>query len=224
MYSVATRNLTADERMRLKGQLHVSADDIAWAAAPFFGLALTGYGVGKLVHWIVSKFGYETGSGLTYLLTGVLSSLGLVGSILWCRGLVRHRRDLRAKMRENAVEEIHVEGASAVRIGSADDEVPILVFDIGEGKLLCLIGQWMWDPSLFEPRAATRTFPSDSFSVSCLPESGAVLKVRVSGKHLPRLREATLKDVGLANRRIEDFRECVILEGTLPQQAGHPGE
>ncbi len=91
----------------------------------------------------------------------------------------------------------------------------MVVFDIGGGKLLCLLGQWMWGGSIFHPSGAAERFPADDFSVSYIAKSGTVLRIDISGKPLGDLPKKTLQEIGLTNKRIQDFKSCVVLDGKL---------
>lgn len=215
MYSRLTRALTADELAKLKNGLGLHADGIALICFPMIGFTGTGLAVCGLLKWIGSKLGFQLGSWVTFSLIGVLCCLGVVGSILMLRGLIRSIKSRRTEIRANTIEVLRVQRAEAVTIGEADNEVPMVLFDIGGNKLLCLIGQWMWDETLFDTQEACERFPSDEFCVSYLPESGTVLRVEVLGRPLGQLRKMTLEQANLANRKMEDFKDCVVLDGHL---------
>jgi hypothetical protein len=215
VYTESTRPLSEDERSRLKRRLRPTADEIAWVFFPLIGLSGVGFCFGRLLGWVLSWFGVQTGP---WLLTSPLCIglvVGLAGSIWMLRGLARANDELRGELGADTASVIHVDNASAVTVGDPDDEAPMVVFDVGDGKLLCLLGQWMWDPHLFEPPGAHDQFPCDSFSVATLPESGTVLSVRVRGRPLGKLRRMTLKATGLTKYGISDSRDCVLLDGTL---------
>jgi hypothetical protein len=110
----------------------------------------------------------------------------------------RFRQRAAKDAESHVVEELHVSGPRVCEIGSDTDNEPVLVFDIGEGKLLLLQGQWLRDATTYgaNPRdgdpfdeylnglPAPYSFPSTDFTVIRLPHSGEVLRVLVGGKYL----------------------------------------
>ena len=142
-------------------------------------------------------------SGRAWLgaLAGAVLGGAILGAVL--RSFVPFLRRRKHRAEEDAttgvVEEITVWGARVVELFPRKDEDPVLVFEIGEGRVLLLLGQWLRDAETYgappvqgDPNQETCNgldppwaFPSDSFTVTRLPHSGRVLGIRVTGPYLP---------------------------------------
>ena len=140
----------------------------------------------------------------------------------------RQRRRAAGDLTDMTVQEIDVRDPRVLQIGLINDNAPILAFDIGSGKLLFLQGQWLVnDNSLYgapplqgDPYdeylnglPPPHSFPSRSFTLTRLPHSGRVLKIRVSGEYLPPEREVE------ALRREYEFADSELFDGELDEIA-----
>jgi hypothetical protein len=109
-----------------------------------------------------------------------------------------------------------------------NDNAPILALDIGHGRVLLLQGQWLVnDASLygapplhgdpyddyFNGLPPPHSFPSDSFSLTRLPHSGRVLKIRVEGNY--RRPERTVEGL----RPEYEFGDSELFDGDLDRIA-----
>lgn len=100
---------------------------------------------------------------------------------------------------KHLIEEVTVSNPQVIEIGAWGDNEPVLVFDVGDHKLLFLQGQWLRDEKTYGAPALEGdpdeeylnglpgpfSFPSTEFTVIRLPHSGRVLSIRVSGSYLP---------------------------------------
>jgi hypothetical protein len=83
------------------------------------------------------------------------------------------------------VEEVHVVGPILGKAEEVVSEGPLYFFEAGDGTILFLHGQWMFDPTVFaDPDADPDRFPSTEFRFVLEPETGIVLRVAVLGEPL----------------------------------------
>ena len=153
--------------------------------------------------------------------------LGLVIFVVAVGSFYSYERRLRRRAtrdhRDQVVEDIHVDGATALALEPVNDNEPIIALDIGDNRILYLQGQWLRDPRIYGAREADTdpasdalnglsepfAFPTSSFTVARLPHSGRVLGIRVTGEYAaPR---ATLK----ALRLDYDFASSELFDGRL---------
>ncbi len=134
----------------------------------------------------------------------------------------RQRVEYRAFVESGDVEEVEVREASCVEVQTVNSD-PILVFDIGLGRLLILHGQWLWEPERYgsapledDPDEETfnglpgpLAFPSTHFTLIRRPESGEVVAIRPSGEYLPPRRSDA---AGEAAPPVSDSQ---LVEGSL---------
>jgi hypothetical protein len=162
---------------------------LLFGIVPGLGLAVVGHALAP------------TGRGWLGALVGAVLGGAILGAVLNSfaptLGRLKHRAKLDAQA--GIVEEITVSGARVVELSPCKDEDPVLVFDIGEGRVLLLLGQWLRDADTYgaplvdgDPNQETCNglgapwaFPSDSFTVTRLPHSGHVFGIRVTGPYLP---------------------------------------
>lgn len=226
MHRIATRSPSPDEQ-----QL------IAWRAQPdfasygcltlFLGIA-PAFLLGILGYWLggfISEDAARYGALLGCLLAGILFVVALISFV------PSERRQRRRAVRDrdaHVVEEIHVVEPSVVEIGLISDNEPILAFDIGDGKILYLQGQWLYDEKTYGAPAREGdpheefinglpepySFPSSEFTISRLPNCGEVLRIQVTGKYLaPQAAVEALKPE-------YEFGDSEVLEGPLDDIAG----
>ncbi|MCM8526264.1 MAG: hypothetical protein NE327_07090 [Lentisphaeraceae bacterium] len=137
----------------------------------------------------------------------------------------KSKRDSHKDLSLNQVEDISVETDTVYNIELVNDNEPIFAFDIGQGKILYLQGQWIRDyetyglendssvgdvgdeylNSLPEPYS----FPQDKFTVSRFQNTGEVFKIKLEGSYLSPVKEVdVLKDEF-------DFKSSELFEGNL---------
>ena len=130
------------------------------------------------------------------------------------------------------VQEIEVINPRLFEIDLISDNEPILVFDIGDGKLLFLQGQWLREPDTYIESADANnrmddgetehwsqivlnglpppnSFPSNHFTLVRRPHSGKVLRITVHGKYIRP--EKTVE----ALRPEFDFGDSEVFDGPL---------
>ncbi len=152
---------------------------------------------------------------------------GCVLSLLVLIWAIPHHRRLQATWVQDKeqwrVEEITVSDARVIEIGLISNRAPILAFQIGEGKILFLQGQWLLGPDIYDaPIGANEewdefmnglpepfAFPSTAFTITRLPNSGSVLKITATGRYL------VWEKVVEALRAEFEFRDSEMLEGNI---------
>lgn len=192
-------------------------------------------GAGAFTFW---KFGGWIGSFIGPTAASVGGWIG-VGAVvaLFCAAavpLARHGRRTRAAASSaknaNVVEEIRVECRRAVVIeGDHSSITPGVCIEIGGGRLLLLLGQWLEDddvlgvpkgqrprPSDDDDRFVNRhappwAFPATSFTLRRLPASGNVLSLRIDGPYLEPEGSPVPIEVG----DFESLPQAAVLEGDL---------
>jgi len=196
--------------------------------------AITG-GVGwtlwGVAGWIGSWFG--EGARRTGNWVGLIGAVVFMGyiTLVVSRHIGRRRKLRNSDANQGLVEELEVTTGRVMELNSDHSSTdPAVCFDLGEGRLLLLVGQWQWEPRIFgvpdgeEPEStdeinetvpnqlpAPWSFPSDSFVLRRLPVSGEVLSVEVRGAFV----KPEKGTAWLTAAEGRDFHESMILKGTL---------
>ena len=150
--------------------------------------------IAKVVAWLTSLPPLYISLGVGAVLVGFLGV-----------PLMRHiAEDRRRRLRDAGIEILEVESDAAVELPADHSAVdPAVLFDIGGGQLLLLMGQWLCDPATFGVEGGPddddppmwnglpppNSFPSRQFMLTRWPESGLVLSIRVDGEYLPVRKE-----------------------------------
>jgi len=148
--------------------------------------------------------------------------------------LVRRNRWFNTEaLRDVVVEHITVTGVQSVKhfsLGGRED-YPALAFDIGDGKILFLQGQWLWETHIYgaplppsddsleefiNGLPAPHSFPSDAFEIERCPHSGDVMSIQVQGKYLTPLPGGDV----IQPDPDYDFSDSILCDGTLDDVAG----
>lgn len=164
------------------------------------GCGLLGFGVlPGCLFWMVGR---KIGEAFSEQVSRTLQVSGWALGALLFAGLMylswRQRVDYRAFVKSGNVQEVDVREAKWVELETVNSD-PILVVDIGLGKLLILHGQWLWNPEVYgspplqeDPTEDTfnglsghLAFPSSGFTLIRRPDTGEVLAIRPSGEYLP---------------------------------------
>lgn len=184
-------------------------------------------------------FGGWVGSFLGAAASRIGAWIGLVADVaLFCFlavGYARHlrrgtTRDRASKASEVVVEEVRVSAGRAVAVEGDHSSIgPGVCIEIGGGKLLLLVGQWLRDPArLGIPGAARRefgdegdeylnglappwAFPATSFRLRRVRSSGEVLSLRIEGSYIP----PTGEPLAIEARDFDAIPQSAILEGDL---------
>jgi hypothetical protein len=221
-HRIETRPLTDDELRR------VARKTRAGFAASWGCLALPAAIVTFGLQWIGTEM-----MGWPGRLAGL--AIGFVLFAILARGFRQFENETRARLRADIesgiVEEIHVQTSRAMRLDADHSSIdPALCFDIGGGKLLFVVGQWIVnEPRLIGvPAGAVHgdidedvadtipnrlpppwSFPSERFTLSRLIVSGEVLGIRVEGPFLTPSKGPLLE---AAHHRV---RSSMIVDGDL---------
>ena len=136
----------------------------------------------------------------------------IIAVIFVVRGVTLLRRELaptRAAGQEDldggVAHELRVEGARWLALQPDSDSIePALCADIGGGRLLFLVGQWLWEPGLYgdTDEAAEKArkedagegyvnglpppfaFPTADFTLRRLPSSGTVTRIEIRSDYV----------------------------------------
>jgi hypothetical protein len=226
MHTVTTRPPNQEEQRVLQGQKRPDVASFGCLAL-FFGI-IPIFLLGKLGAWIGS---FASGQSVIYgRWIGWLVGIGVFGWALVTFNPYARRQQLRGRKDADVqlVQEIAVSQARVVEILLISDNEPILAFDIGDGKMLFLQGQWLRDSSTYgapqqddDPEELFLnglpkpfSFPSTAFTVTRLPHSGRVLSITVRGDYL-----APEKKVE-ALRREYEFGDSELFDGAPEDIAG----
>lgn len=221
MHSITIRQPTSEERQVLVAQ---NRPDIASLGCllVFFGI-VPGLLLGKVGSWaggLVSPQAAGYGRWISWVF-----GLGMFIATLAIFIPYERRRRMRTRQdaAEHMVQEIAVSEPRVFEIRLISDNDPILAFDIGDDKILFLQGQWLREPQTYGAPPQTDdpeeqflnglprpySFPNSAFTVTRLPHSGRVLRIRVQGNYL-----APQKKVE-ALRREYDFNDSELFSGAL---------
>lgn len=196
MLEVSTRSPTPDERRFIEGQCNPDVASlgciaIAFGIAPAFVLGLAGGWLGSLVSPDAAIWCRYAG--------WIIGFLSLIYGFVWYWPKERKRKQqAKADSADVIVEELTVNSSRVVELSCPSSHEPCLVFDVGDNQLLYLHGQWLrWESTygaslviddgnddylnLLDP---PNSFPSDSFVVTRLPNSGHVFAIKVTGDYL----------------------------------------
>jgi hypothetical protein len=146
--------MTAEEKEAIFRYGQMTADDWAWVLLPVLAIGFFGWLLGLGVRKVVDPG--PVVHSLPVLLGCAGGALGIVGSIFAHRMFEKTRRESRVDIATGEVEVIEVESPTVVQQEETGDEGPIYYFDIGDGKLLFLWGQWLYDPHVY--RVGDRSF------------------------------------------------------------------
>jgi hypothetical protein len=226
MHTATTRPPNQEELRVLQGQ---KRPDVA-----SFGCLTIFFGIipivllGKLGAWVGGFASAQSAASGRWI--GWLVGIGVFGWALATFIPYARRQQLRGRKDadEQLVEEIAVSQARVVEILLISDNEPILAFDIGDGRILFLQGQWLREPSTYgappqegDPEEQFLnglpkpfSFPSTAFTVARLPHSGRVLRITVRGDY-----PAPEKKIE-ALRREYEFRDSELFDGELEDIAG----
>lgn len=242
-HAICYREQTDDEASLLADESSPSDRDVVFLAASglVVGVILGGFAGGLLAlgfRWVVAHDGVEPFPlvEIALVLASVLA--GLVLGSLPAREYRRHmsRNCMRARedLVSGVVQILHVRGGRVVVKEPYNDEGRALIFDVGDGWLLLLQGDWLYDESTYgaparsldEVEAADDTghingvpdphgFPSGDFELDRAERSGIIFGIRVRGPYLEPCRTAGWKEIkpGL------DDAMSVLVPGDLGQIA-----
>jgi hypothetical protein len=232
MLTISTRPLTADEAESLKkavglrsllGNLMITI--VLFGAIGTFGGLFCAWIVGLLLQWAAPHQAVALLRNYLQLGLAVGGALFMVGS---GTGTVLQMRRLDREDQERGEAQIlHVKDPIIVQQDVYNDEGPILYFDMGEGKILFLWGQWLLDaetygaaveelpedldvPEHLNGLPDPYAFPNSEFKITRMPRSGKVLRIEVLGTYLPPTRTIGRKEV-----RIHVLGPSAILSGSL---------
>jgi hypothetical protein len=227
MHTITTRAPTEDESRIING---LAGFDFAsyGCLTLFFGIVPV-YVFGVIGGWIGRFSSPEAGQSGRVAGWIVAVTLFVVVLTSFARFNRRRMRRVEQDRKSQQVQEIHVVNPRVIQVGVPIDHEPVLAFDIGDGRILLLQGQWFWDPAIFGAPDIKEddaygdfvnrlpppyAFPSTEFTVTCLPNCGEVFAIHVSGGYL---------DPGAPELHMEichHFGDCELFAGSLDNIAG----
>ena len=227
-HSIRTTTPSADEVQRMTSTTKQGAASWGCLFVMCFGAV-----------WLLSWAGGWIASFVSDAAVRAGSFVGAVLAVLVFIAVARsfapfsRRETARAKAGQAAgvVEEIRVQAGRAVRWEGLHSSMdPTVCIDIGGGRLLLLLGQWMWDEATFgvpgdeglEPsdEAAEKyvnglpppwSFPATRFTVRRVPATGHVLSIKIEGEYLQPAASA----LDLEQTKLDVIPASAVLEGTL---------
>jgi len=175
------------------------------------------FGAGSLFFFLGKLIAKLTSAPHLPLILGIVGALaGIWPSILFFRAFARARTQSQGDVNLGAVEVFEVTDPIVVKQEEYNDEGPIYYLDIGEGKIMFLCGQWMFDPHIVPdgpsqvPDDETMAFPSSHFRLHRVPTSGDVIRVENLGKPVAPVKTIPAKAVAIPACRASE-----IVEGSL---------
>lgn len=223
-HTIAERTLTDAERKLVKRSGPGYGSIFLLPVIPGGGILILGLFAAAAVVWLLEKLGLPLGqAGRMWFLAigGILGGLfGLAGT--WClfRSMLRARQEAKLGLERAKVEVLTIQNPQVVQQEEYNDEGPIYYMDIGQGKLLFVCGQWMFDQSTY--RALSEfgkednddenwpPFPCAEFVLYRVSESGKVLQIEIKGAKLSPVRTIKRKEVPLTH-----IAESMIIDGSL---------
>jgi hypothetical protein len=221
MHTITTRSANPEESRQIATR--TGPDFASYGCLCIFFGVIPAYLLGTLGGWVGS---FHSGDAAAYgrWIGWLLSAVLCVSAFAWFLPYERRLRR-RAARDDHAriIQEIHVVNARVIELALISDNEPILAFDIGDGKILYLQGQWLRDPNTYGAASlegdpieqfinglpTPHSFPSSEFTVSRFPHSGDVLGIRVVGAY------AAPQAVVEALKPELEFGDSELLEGSL---------
>jgi hypothetical protein len=201
-YAISTRPMSDEERERLLSALRRSTDNWAWIIAPLAGCSFLAFVVGHGIEWLLGKIGWFVEPYLHWSLVAISLPFGIRVSFLFLRAFQVTAAETQRDISIGITEVIEVQNALLVEQAEYNDEGPILFFDIGDGKILFLYGQWLY--------AHLPRFPSSNFTVYRSAVLGRVFTINTNGEHIEPLRTLPPFAVPIGN-----LHESELLDGSL---------
>jgi hypothetical protein len=219
--------MTDDEHQSVRTSGTMTPDDWAWVFAPVMSAAFFGWLLGVLLRKLLGVGPYT--STLPILMGCLFGSLGAYGSVFVYRLFAQTRSESEKDELLGEVDVIEIREPRVVQQEESNDEGPIYYFDIGEGKLLFLWGQWLYDPYVFwqgghsfakdegsqslgevPPELPEPPFPNSSFILHRTRNLGRVTRIDLLGDRISPETTIPASAVGLS-----DLAPSCILDGSL---------
>lgn len=177
------------------------------------------------VIWLLGKLGVVLGEDARQGAFIVSLVIGFVVGVVVAWSLFQFLRSgnqlEKRDLASGIVEVISVSQPVVIQQEEHNDEGPIYYFDIGDGKILVVCGQWIYEEQTYGTCIGDRTerngaeddwppFPSENFTIHRAPSSGKVLRIDVRGTKLEPAQVIKAKSV-----RITDGSDSMVLEGSL---------
>ena len=156
--------------------------------------------------WTFGIAGHWLGSFISAEISNYAKWAGWIGGIALSVPILvalipSSRKQMKLAIRdhdEQVVQEIHVINPRVIEVAMVGNTGPNLAIDLGDETILYLQGQWLYDADiygaavsqddegdeLFNGLPAPHSFPCSEFTISRLPHSGEVLRIRVVGDYL----------------------------------------
>lgn len=218
-HTITTRVPTEEESKLLERNARFQSGTLIFAIILGIGAA---WAFGNMGHWLGSWIDDRAAAMMQYLGWG-LGGCMLVSGLIYCINGERERLRLaRQDASAKRIQDIHVRNARVIEIVPHNDHAPLLCFDIGDGMLLYLRGQWIVRPDpygvdppeeeyddIFNGLPDPNSFPSTEFTVARLPHTGDVLSIRIRGNYLPPQKSDFVLN------EAHQLRDSEILPGSL---------
>ena len=214
--------MSKQEAALLQSYGRLTLDHLAWVFLPIYGGFAFGLFGGRFVNWLIRKGGGLELQRLPIWSGTVIAAIGIVPAVWLYRTFAARRTTLRSDIANEQVEVIEVRDAEFVEQTEYNDEGPICYIDIGDGKLLFVWGQWMFDESIYTYAARSNLereqedqedwppFPSSAFVIHRVIESGQVLSIEILGEKLKPKRVIKSQDIPLSGHP-----DSLVMDGKL---------
>jgi hypothetical protein len=154
--------------------------------------------LGKLGHWLgafISPAGAQYGQWIGWAIAAAIYIPMLIAFVRYER---KQRKLAQADQESQLVQEICVTNPRIVEVAIVGNTGPNLAIDIGDETILYLQGQWLYDCNIYGAESpendegderfnglpAPHSFPCTEFTISRLPSSGEVLRIKVGGDYI----------------------------------------
>lgn len=193
-HQISTRALSPEEQRKVRPRLR-GVPDLLMNLAMTFVISLgAAMGGGVLAYFAMMLISFIIGP--TELEGDLpLIVMALTFPLAWTYLFIRiHRwhKNMRGDKAGAVAEVIDIENSRWVRNEEATNESPEYYFDIGDGKILVLGGQWLWDFPTYglehpenEDTEESVPFPCSSFRVHRLQNHGLVLRIDLLSPPIP---------------------------------------
>jgi hypothetical protein len=232
-HSVTTSAPTLDEARVMKRDTKQGIAN--WGCISAFCIGL-GYALWLAGGWVAGLFSAD--ATRTGNFVGALLGVAVFAWSATSFGRMLRRDAERAESAQDAgvVQEIRVRAGRAVQWEGLHSSIdPAVCIDIGGGRLLLLLGQWMYyrervfsvpagavpeqsdelDEKYLNGMPPPWSFPSTAFTIRRVPDTGTVLSIRVEGTYL----EPVPSDFDFESLRLDDMPRSSVLEGSLSDLA-----
>ncbi len=191
MYTQYTRDIESDERLKLLSGRSMS-EQKAELLRSFLIWSAIWLSIG-LLFFLIHRFVWNSRVVIAgMVVVGFFEFVNIETLFRW-RGYARETEKSREQaysriLEEGAVHVTEIKSDEVAVLGARGDEGDLFIFDVGDGKLFWLHGQWI------SPTLGNDAWPNDHFAIIRSLDGSAELGIRGLGSKIKSIRELSHED------------------------------